>query len=36
MKQKKGGKHFYVEQDMVDNPEVALEKSFDYLKTIEI
>ncbi len=34
--QKKGVKHFYVEQDMVDNPEVALEKSFDYLKTIEI
>jgi len=34
--QKKGVQHFYVEQDMADNPEVALQKSFDYLKTIEL
>ncbi len=34
--QKKGVRHFYVEQDMVDNPEVALKKSFDYIKTIEL
>jgi len=27
-----GVKHFYVEQDMVENPEVALKKSIDYLK----
>ncbi len=34
--QKNGVRHFYVEQDMVENPEVALEKSFDYLKTLEL
>ena len=34
--QKQGVQHFYVEQDTVDNPEVALKKSFDYLKTIKL
>lgn len=29
-----GVKHFFVEQDMVAEPEVALKKSIDYLKTI--
>ena len=33
---KQGVQHFYVEQDMVANPEVALAKSFDYLKNIEL
>lgn len=32
----KGVRHFYVEQDMVEHPEVALEKSFEYLKTIKL
>ncbi len=31
---KMGVNHFYVEQDMVDQPEIALKKSIDYLKTI--
>jgi sugar phosphate isomerase/epimerase len=31
---KTGVKHFYVEQDMVANPEIALKKSLDYLKKI--
>jgi len=31
---KMGVKHFYVEQDMVDQPEIALEKSIDYLKSL--
>lgn len=31
---KAGVRHFYVEQDMVDEPEVALKKSIDYLKSI--
>jgi sugar phosphate isomerase/epimerase len=30
---KSGVEHFFVEQDMVQQPEVALKKSFDYLKT---
>lgn len=29
-----GVKHFFVEQDMVQNPEVALKDSFDYLSTL--
>lgn len=29
-----GVKHFFVEQDMVANPEVALKQSFDYLKSL--
>lgn len=29
-----GVKHFYVEQDLVENPEIALKKSIDYLKSI--
>ncbi len=33
---KEGVKHFYVEQDMVESPEVALKKSFDYLKALEL
>ncbi len=33
---KMGVKHFYVEQDTVANPEVALKKSFDYLKKIKL
>jgi sugar phosphate isomerase/epimerase len=32
--QKSGVKHFFVEQDMVANPEIALKKSVDYLKSI--
>ncbi|HEY0656524.1 MAG TPA: sugar phosphate isomerase/epimerase [Chryseosolibacter sp.] len=32
--QASGVKHFFVEQDMVASPEVALKKSADYLKTI--
>lgn len=31
---KSGVDHFFVEQDKVENPEVALKKSIDYLKTI--
>jgi hypothetical protein len=31
---KSGVKHFFVEQDMVQQPEVALKKSIDYLKTL--
>ncbi len=31
---KMGVKHFFVEQDMVSQPEIALKKSIDYLKTI--
>lgn len=31
---KSGVEHFFVEQDMVQNPEVALKKSIDYLKTL--
>ena len=27
-------KHFFVEQDMVANPEIALKRSFDYLKSV--
>ncbi len=33
---KTGVKHFYVEQDFVENPELALKKSFDYLKAIKL
>jgi len=32
--QKSGVEHFFVEQDMVANPEIALKKSIDYLLTI--
>jgi sugar phosphate isomerase/epimerase len=32
--QRSGVKHFFVEQDMVASPEVALKKSADYLKSI--
>ena len=32
--QKQGVKHFYIEQDIVNNPEVALKKSFNYLKSL--
>jgi sugar phosphate isomerase/epimerase len=32
--QASGVKHFFVEQDMVANPEIALKKSIDYLKSI--
>lgn len=31
---KSGVKHFFVEQDMVQQPEVALKKSIDYLKSL--
>ncbi|MFN8342257.1 MAG: TIM barrel protein [Cyclobacteriaceae bacterium] len=31
---KQGVKHFFVEQDMVANPEEALKKSFDYLHSL--
>lgn len=34
--EKSGVKHFYVEQDLVQNPEVALQESFDYLKAIKL
>ncbi|HBK88965.1 MAG TPA: xylose isomerase, partial [Cytophagales bacterium] len=29
-----GVKHFFVEQDMVADPDVSLKKSIDYLKTL--
>jgi sugar phosphate isomerase/epimerase len=32
--QRAGVKHFFVEQDMVAEPEVALKKSFDYLNSL--
>lgn len=32
--QKAGVKHFFVEQDMVDKPEMALKRSIDYLKNL--
>ena len=32
--QKSGVKHFFVEQDMVNEPEVALKRSIDYLRTL--
>ncbi|MDO7542207.1 MAG: sugar phosphate isomerase/epimerase [Flavobacteriaceae bacterium] len=32
--QQQGVKHFYIEQDIVNNPEVALKKSFNYLKSL--
>lgn len=32
--QKSGLKHFFVEQDMVANPDVALKRSFDYLHAL--
>jgi len=32
--QQSGVKHFFVEQDMVANPEVELKKSLDYLQTL--
>ena len=32
--QKSGVTHFFVEQDIVENPRVALKESIDYLKTI--
>ena len=32
--QQSGVKHFFVEQDMVANPEVELKKSLDYLLTL--
>jgi sugar phosphate isomerase/epimerase len=31
---KSGVEHFFVEQDMVQSPEVALKKSIDYLKDL--
>ncbi len=31
---KSGVKHFFVEQDMVANPDVALKRSFDYVKML--
>jgi len=31
---KSGVKHFYVEQDMVANPEISLKKSLDYLNSL--
>ncbi len=34
--EKIGIKHFYVEQDFVKNPEVALKKSLDFLKSIKL
>jgi len=34
--QKQGVKHFYIEQDIVNNPEVALKKSFNYLKSLNV
>lgn len=33
---KNGVKHFFVEQDMVAQPEIALKKSIDYLKSIKL
>jgi sugar phosphate isomerase/epimerase len=32
--QQSGVKHFFVEQDMVKDPEIALKKSIDYLKSL--
>jgi sugar phosphate isomerase/epimerase len=32
--QKSGVTHFFVEQDMVANPEIELKKSLDYLLTL--
>ncbi|MGN7515868.1 MAG: sugar phosphate isomerase/epimerase family protein [Allomuricauda sp.] len=32
--QKSGVKHFFVEQDVVENPRVALKESIDYLKSV--
>ena len=32
--QQQGVKHFYIEQDIVNNPEVALKKSLNYLKSL--
>ncbi|MEC7263210.1 MAG: sugar phosphate isomerase/epimerase, partial [Bacteroidota bacterium] len=32
--QQSGVKHFFVEQDLVDNPRLALKKSIDYLRTM--
>ncbi|WP_222983746.1 sugar phosphate isomerase/epimerase family protein [Flagellimonas meishanensis] len=32
--QKSGVKHFFVEQDLVENPSVALQKSIDYLRNL--
>ena len=29
-----GVKHFFVEQDMVENPKIALQASLDFLKNI--
>lgn len=34
--EKIGVKHYYVEQDFVKNPEVALKKSLEFLKTIKL
>jgi sugar phosphate isomerase/epimerase len=31
---KNGVKHFFVEQDMVENPKIALQASLDFLKNI--
>lgn len=31
---KNGAQHFFVEQDMVEQPEIALQKSFDFLKSL--
>ena len=31
---KSGVKHFFVEQDVVANPDVALKRSFDYVKAL--
>ena len=31
---KVGVKHFFVEQDMVADPQIALKKSIDYLKSL--
>lgn len=32
--QEHGAKHFFVEQDLVQNPKTALKRSIDYLKTV--
>ncbi len=32
--QKHGAKHFFVEQDLVKQPEIALKRSLDYLRTV--
>ena len=34
--QQQGVKHFYIELDIVNNPEVALKKSFNYLKSLNV